>query len=638
MVMAASGAVALNTKISPSYVAKGTLIYNGSPALSTNNNQNRQEQILSKDILLSDQLIKNVAEDTKLSADLIRDNIDVNLPEKTETGELKTSVITVKYKDTEFERAKNTLFAVISRMEQQSYEHNIYLIQSIKKSIQRKLNDGEEIVGNFGILQNSESIEAEKNRLRKAIEENKNQQDQIQQKLSSIDTQTRGASYSRAFIVSVFSEDESITKLNEQIDQTESKLAQLESKFLPTHPNVINLREQLTSDKKRLQTLAADAVRSLRLRMDDLKQSKEKLEQQHKSAFYKQQMRSPLEQQVQRKKAIREQLEVKLKEAELQETLTISSLDAQDQIFVDLEQGFFSRSIPVILGIGAVVGVLVGGGLIVLLGLLQGKFQTWEEIEASLEEKQIQLLGVLPLLKSAADSQTLPVVSPNSDYIEFYERCRINLRSFGGTFKVVLLSSTVHFEGKTITAYNLGIASARAGKKTLIVETDLLSPSKSQSLGVTPPENIVEPLRYYDNPNCIQSVPAIENLYILPSPGSIQQTTDILESKEIQRLLELARSNFDSVILDTPALGFSNDALLLEPYSDGIVLVTRPQYTPKKLLAEAIAQLTDLELRLLGVIINGVDIPLPDSEVAQYRETPSGIATKNEQAPAQKIL
>lgn len=115
----------------------------------------------------------------------------------------------------------------------------------------------------------------------------------------------------------------------------------------------------------------------------------------------------------------------------------------------------------------------------------------------------------------------------------------------------------------------------------------------------------------------------------------MQQTTAVLESNEIQLLLEFARSNFDLVILDTPALGFSNDALLLEPYSDGIVLVTRPQYTEKKLLAEAIAQLTDLELRLLGVIINGIDIPLPHTEVAQYQETHSSRAkSKNEEVPA----
>lgn len=640
MVMGGSGVVALQTKATPTYVAHGTLTYNGSQAsLSTNNNQiQQQQQILSKDILLSKQLIETVAKDTQVSAKQIRNNIDINLPEKTETGDLKTSVITVIYKDTDPQRAKDTLKTVMRRMEQQSLEHNIKPIQSIKGKIEGKLKNAEEIAEKYDVIDNSDSIEAEKNDLFKAIAKNQADQQLLQQQLSSIDTQTRGEPYSRAFIASVFGRDQSIAKLIEQINQTESEIAQLKSKWR-THPKILNLQEQLTSDNKRLQRSAVEAVSSLRQQMDGLKQSEKKLQQQYISALHKERARSPLEQQVQSQKAEREQLQEELKKAKLQETLTVSSLDTQEQLSVALEEGFFSRSIPVILGMGAVVGVLVGGGLIVLLGLLQGKFQTWEEIEASLEEKQIQLLGVLPLLKSPADSQKLPVISPNSDYIQSYEiqsyeRCRINLDAFGSTLQVVLLSSTVHSEGKTITAYNLGVVSARAGKKTLIVETNLLSPSVCQSLGVTPPENVVDPLRYYGNSNsCILPVEKIKNLYILPSPGPMQQTTEILESNQIQRLLEFARSNFDLVILDTPALGFSNDALLLEPYSDGIVLVTRSQYTEKKLLAEAITQLSDLELRLLGVIINGVDIPLPYSEVAEYRETPSGKATKIEEVP-----
>lgn len=644
VVMGASGVVALKTRASPTYVANGTLTYNGSSALlSTNNNQvQQQEQILSKDILLSNKLIENVAKDTQNSAEQIRNNINVDLPEKTQTGELKTSVIIVKYKDTDRQRAKKTLLAVMKKMEQQSLEQNTNALRSIKKNIngslegiERELKRAEAALANYDKMHNSGSITVEYDNLPKAIADNQTQQQQIQQKLSSIDAQTRGALYSQPFITSTFSTDPSIAKLLEQINQTELKLAELQSVSLPTHPNVIKLQEQLSIDNERLQRRAAEAVRSLRQQLNGLKQSEVQLRRKYTSVSGKQRKRSPFEQQVQRQKALYEPLMAKLKEVEMLETVTVSSWVAQEPS-VALEKGFFSKSTPVILGMGALLGVLVGGGLIVLLRSLESKFQTWEEISNLLQERQMHLLGVLPLVgDSQAGSQTLPVISLYSPYLKFYERCRINLRSFGGkALKVVLLSSTVHFEGKTITAYNLGVVSARAGKKTLIVETDLRSPSQSQFLGVTPPGNVVEPLRYYGNSNsCILPVPAIENLYILPSPGPMQQTTAVLESNEIQLLLEFARSNFDLVILDTPALGFSNDALLLEPYSDGIVLVTRPQYTEKNLLAEAIAQLTDLELRLLGVIINGVDIPLPYSEVAKYRETPSGKATKIEEVP-----
>lgn len=627
LIMGTSGVVALQTKASSTYVATGTLVYNGSPVpVSTNNNQTQQpEQIPSKDILLSNQLIESVAKEAQLSSKQIRDNIiNVNIPEKTETGELKTSVITVKYKDTDPQRGKKTLLAVIRGIEQQSRKYNTNAILLIKKningrleSIETQLQQFNRALANYDRKQKSGSIAVEKDNLLKAIADNQNQQQQIQQTILKVVAQnssskTSGLSANVPLVTFAASIVPSVARLSEQINQTEAQLVDLKSTFLPTHPKIIKLQDQLKAHNEKLQMQVAQTVRSLPQQLDALKKSEERLRQNYSNVVDEQLARSPLEQQVQRQKALYEQLQVKQKEMELQETVTVSTWVAQE-VSVAPEKGLFSKSVPVILGMGGFLGVLVGSGLIILLVELEGKFQTREEIGDSLQERQVQILGVLPLLREPkVSSQTLPVISLGSGYIQFYERCRINLRAFGGkALKVVLLSSTVDFEGKTVSAYNLGVVSACAGKKTLIIETDLRSPSKSQSLGVTPPENIAEPLDYYGNSSSfILPVSAIENLYILPSPGPMQQTTEILESKEIQQLMEFARSNFDLVILDTPALGFSNDALLLEPYSDGIVLVTRPQYTQKKLLAEAIAQLTDLEMRLLGVIINGVELPV----------------------------
>ncbi|WP_193884052.1 CpsD/CapB family tyrosine-protein kinase [Oculatella sp. LEGE 06141] len=210
----------------------------------------------------------------------------------------------------------------------------------------------------------------------------------------------------------------------------------------------------------------------------------------------------------------------------------------------------------------------------------------------------------------------LPLVTDaDSLYIEPYERFRGNLKRATGTksLRVVLLTSTMNGEGKTISAYNLAIASAKAGKRTLLIEADLRSPSQAHTLKVTPdPAGAIEPLRYYGHlSDCIRLVPEIENLYILPSPGVQRQAAAILESTEMRHLLEDARGRFDLVILDTPALNRYNDALLLEPHTDGLVLVTRPGYTEEGLLNEAVEQFMESEdIQFLGAVINGADIPL----------------------------
>ena len=104
----------------------------------------------------------------------------------------------------------------------------------------------------------------------------------------------------------------------------------------------------------------------------------------------------------------------------------------------------------------------------------------------------------------------------------------------------------------------------------------------------------------------------------------MRQAAAILESSEMRRLMEDVRGRFDIVILDTSPLSLSNDALLIQPYSDGILLVTRPNYTEDNLLGEAIDQLNESELPILGGIINGADIAValpPMIEAAPEEET-----------------
>ncbi len=84
----------------------------------------------------------------------------------------------------------------------------------------------------------------------------------------------------------------------------------------------------------------------------------------------------------------------------------------------------------------------------------------------------------------------------------------------------------------------------------------------------------------------------------------------------MRRLFEDVRNRFDFVVVDSPALSECNDALTLEPYTDGIILVARPGYTLSSMLSEAADRLLESDdedshksgPRLLGAIINGADI------------------------------
>lgn len=675
MVVGASGVVALQPEAPPTYVAEGALAYSGPPvSFSTTGTQIQQQgQEVTEDFLLSDQLIKTVAAKLNVKPQQISQNVAVTLPIKTKSGELASSLIAVKYQDTDQKRVAETLYTLMQEMVQQSRLINTARLRAIIKSINQRLPQArqeltasEQKLEQYDRREGPALLAAENGSLLNGITANQNQQQQIQLTLSGIDAQIRsleqklGLSPNQAYVSSALSADPIIANLRSQIYQNESQLAILRKDLRPEHPTMKQLLRQQQAYEQLLQQRATEVLsgngtaapftssssirtqsnldparqqlanslvnwqtqrETLQQQLINLAKSEQKLRQSFASIPNKQLQRSRLEQEFLLKKNLYDQMQAKMVDSRAAEAETVSSLSiARPPILTPVAA--FNKSVPLTLGVGTMLGLLVGGGLVFLLGSLESTFQTMEDIRENLRQAEVSVLGVLPLVKVLElDRQGMPVlILPNSPYLEFYERCRINLRRVAdNTLKVVLITSTITHEGKTLSAYNLGVASARAGRRTLIVETDLRSPSQSQFLKVTPdPDAAVEPLHYYGSPSqCIQLVPEIENLYIVPSPGPVRHAAAVLESSEMRRLLEDVRGRFDLVILDTSALSFSNDVLLLEPYSDGIILVTRPGYTEESLLAEAIEQLTELDLRLLGAIINGVDIPVSLPETVE---------------------
>ena len=689
LVVAGSTVVAMQPEPPTSYIASAALTYNGPPvSFSTTGSQIQQQgKELNEDVLLSNQIIGAVAEKVGVKPKKLGDSIVLSLPKKNaRTGELESTTFELKYVDSDAKRAIQVLAELMQAMIKLSSDINTGRLQAIIQKIndrtpqvKRELQIAEKKLEQYDRIERTAILAAENGSLLSAITASQNLQRQIQLTISGVDGQARslqnklGLTVGQAYVSSALSADPIIGNLRAQIYQSESQIAVLRKDLRPEHPTMVQLLRQKQAAEELLQQRAAEVLggdgtaaplqgsvagirtqssldparQQLANQMVSLQTQRETLQQQLTQEIQqeaqlrreyslipnKQLERSRLEQEVALKKAIYDQMQVKLTDAKTAEAETTSSLSIarRPTVIVDLKP---PKSVPITLAVGGLLGVVIGGGVIFLLGALEGTFKTREDIRQSLKQREVAVLGELPLMPvDDLDQEAVPVVlSQDSPYLEYYEKFRSNLRRIGGkNLKVVLITSTSSLEGKTASAYNLGVASARAGKRTLIIETDLRSPSRCTSLKVIPdPDATIEPLRYYANlSECIRLVPDVENLYIVPSPGPVRQSAAILESSEMRRLMEDVRERFDLVILDTSSLSISNDPLLIQPYSDGIVLVARPHYTQENMLGEAIDQLVESELGLLGAIINGADIivSVPE-EVAQSSTFTSEVEPK----------
>ncbi|MDJ0564618.1 MAG: ATPase [Microcystis sp. M49629_WE12] len=524
--------------------------------------------------------------------------------------------------------------------------------------VQKDLTRAEEKFYRYISTQGSDLLAIQDGSLFTAITSSQQQQREIRLELQGIQGQINSLSEQldltpdQAYTSSALSADPIIASIRAQILDTEAQLEGLQKDLRPEHPTVVKLRKQQQVNESLLQKRAAEvigkdgvltALPSSRIRqqsnldatrqqlaaqlvtlqtqreglmkqLESLVTQEQQLRSQYEKFPDKQLQQARLTQAVAFQRGIYENILNALVDAQAAEAETVGSLTiAQPPVAQPIQQVFHRKDRLLILLAGAGLGTLAGLGTILLLAVIDDRLHSTQELREALVSRDILLLGQLPIIRNLEGEEIEPILADaNANYLPYYERLRSTLRRVGGgeKVKVVIITSITGAEGKTATAYNLAIAGGLAGRRTLLIEGDLRNPSKAEEIGVTPdPNSFREPLLYYGaKSKSIRLAPNIENLSILPSPGPHKQAAAIIESSELQLILKDSRGRFDLVIVDTPSLSSCNDALLLEELADGIILVTRPAITRSSLLSEAINQLTEAEVKILGAVINYVDI------------------------------
>ncbi len=172
--------------------------------------------------------------------------------------------------------------------------------------------------------------------------------------------------------------------------------------------------------------------------------------------------------------------------------------------------------------------------------------------------------------------------------------------------KLILVTSATASEGKTVNCLNLAAALAESGSRVLLVDVDLRHPSCHRGLGV---ENAVGLSNYLAGQKPIEEIlQRLESprLSFVPAGPTPPNPAELVGSKRMHELIEIARENFDFVLLDSPPVTPVSDALVLSRASDGVVLVVKGQDTPKDLVRRARDQLAMAGANLLGTVVNNV--------------------------------
>jgi len=266
---------------------------------------------------------------------------------------------------------------------------------------------------------------------------------------------------------------------------------------------------------------------------------------------------------------------------------------------------------PRALGMGLLVGLIGGLGLVIFLEYLD---DTVADPDEMIHLTNMPFLGPVPILEpkiaGPGSRDLLALQEPTSVYAEAYRAVRTNLlfASPDNPPRVMAVTSPGAQEGKTLTAVNLAITMALMGKKVLLVDADMRKPRIQKIFDL---ENTVglSTLISGESDVAIALNPTrVPTLWVMGSGPIPPNPSELLGSSRMAAILAVLRDRFDLVVVDCTPLIAVTDATVLATQVDGIILVIKSGATRRKILTRSIRQLEYVQAKIIGTLLNHVDV------------------------------
>ncbi|VEP12231.1 Capsular exopolysaccharide biosynthesis protein [Hyella patelloides LEGE 07179] len=290
---------------------------------------------------------------------------------------------------------------------------------------------------------------------------------------------------------------------------------------------------------------------------------------------------------------------------------------------------------------------LAGGGFIgILTAWLLHQLDTRVKLIDEVKQiTQLPLLGAVPKVlepRIVLSNEAEINISKgyNYSYSSFTEAFRAIAMNLGymmaqsGKIKSLVLTSSTSSEGKSTTAYNLGLALTDLGSRVLIVDADMRKPKmhkltkQSNEKGLT--EAIVSDEHWSEivNPNIV------DGLDVMTAGSNVPNPIAILNSPKMAQLLKEWEESYDYVLIDTPPIGIMADAQSIIHLVDTVLFVVGIERATQKSISHTLEILQGNHSNLAGFVANFVEKDLDYysySYYSHYYNQPTNSGNENQQ-------
>ncbi|HEX8709563.1 MAG TPA: polysaccharide biosynthesis tyrosine autokinase [Pyrinomonadaceae bacterium] len=236
------------------------------------------------------------------------------------------------------------------------------------------------------------------------------------------------------------------------------------------------------------------------------------------------------------------------------------------------------------------------------------------------------------------NSELLLNADARSPLAEAYRQLRTSvlLSTAGHAPKTLLVTSSVPSEGKTTTAVNLAISLAQTGASVLVIDADMRRPrlhsifevDKRNGLSTILSSEITDAEVF----SMIEQHEA-SGLHLLTSGSIPPNPAELIGSEQMRRLIATLETTFTHIVIDSPPIASFTDGVLLGSIVDGVLLVVHGGKSTRNVVKRSRQLLLDVGAKILGVVLNNVELHSHDYYYYQRYYQQSYYNTETEVEP-----
>ena len=265
-------------------------------------------------------------------------------------------------------------------------------------------------------------------------------------------------------------------------------------------------------------------------------------------------------------------------------------------------------------GFGALLGLMIGVGIVFLLDRMNNTFRSPQQLE---QMTGLNVLAMVPL--AGRKLRRNDVVGylrekPNSSLTESIRNLRTSIlfSDVDNPPRKILFTSSVPREGKSTTAILLALTSQQMGKSAIIVDCDLRMPALSKALNIDNDDlgllSVINGTASLEQAVYTEPGTGLHILMTKPSERNLNvNASDVLASHRFHVLLDYLAKTYDVVILDAPPTLVVTDARILSSMADAVIYAIRWDSTPRDAVTEGLRELSSVDAKVTGAVLTMVN-------------------------------